>query len=774
MASLIPGYEYDIFISYRQKDNKYDGWVTEFVDNLKRELEATFKEEVSVYFDINPHDGLLETHDVDASLKEKLKCLIFIPIISRTYCDPKSFAWEHEFVAFVEQASKDQFGLKVKLPNGNVANRVLPVRIHDLELVDIKLCESVLGGILRGVEFIYKEPGVNKPLTSEDDEKKNLNKTKYRIQINKIANAIKEIISGLMAGEVVSGKENAENKLPWEEAKKEKETVIAKKPVGLKRNKLASYIISAVFVLVLIGVYAYPKIFKANTLEKPNSSGSNVSIAIIPFQNLTNDTTWNVWKVGIEMGLINTLSNTGELIVKQKDAVNTLLQTKGLTEYSSISSEIAGTISKNLDADIYIYGGIQKAGSLIRVNAQLIDTKTKDVLKTFEINWTYNERKIFALADSLRKEVTDYLILSKLIKENIPYLDYPFTTTSPDAFRYSIYASKAFVKFDLQTGIDWSLKALAVDSNYFESMMELSSAYSNMGMQDQNLYWVLKYYNKRDLWPHYQQIMACWAYASNFESPAEAIKYLKQLKEIDGQPSYLLGLTFLHTKQYDKAIDELEKVLDLDHKWGLLKNQWDYIQLAKAYYYAGQFKKEKKLFKEVENVNEDHESRYFLPIIWQQILLSMAEKDTAETNRYIKKYITLEKELSLPEADYTADLGMMNATAGYLDKAEEYLRKALSIEPENPVYLKKLADFFIDNNRKLNDVPELMDKAMKQAKNRTDYYTFMDTKGWAYYKMGKNKEALSILQKVWDEAPYKIYVLRSHYEEVKKAVASQK
>lgn len=37
MASIVPGYEYDIFISYRQKDNKYEGWVTEFVDNLKRD-----------------------------------------------------------------------------------------------------------------------------------------------------------------------------------------------------------------------------------------------------------------------------------------------------------------------------------------------------------------------------------------------------------------------------------------------------------------------------------------------------------------------------------------------------------------------------------------------------------------------------------------------------------------------------------------------------------------------------------------------------------------
>jgi hypothetical protein len=34
MASLIPGYEYDIFISYRQKDNK-GRWVSEFVEALK-------------------------------------------------------------------------------------------------------------------------------------------------------------------------------------------------------------------------------------------------------------------------------------------------------------------------------------------------------------------------------------------------------------------------------------------------------------------------------------------------------------------------------------------------------------------------------------------------------------------------------------------------------------------------------------------------------------------------------------------------------------------
>ena len=114
MASLVPGYEYDIFISYRHNDNR-SGWVTEFVAAFQEELAATIKEPISIYFDTNPHDGLLETHNVDKSLKAKLKCLIFIPIISQTYCDPKSFAWQHEFVAFNNLVKDDQFGRDISL-----------------------------------------------------------------------------------------------------------------------------------------------------------------------------------------------------------------------------------------------------------------------------------------------------------------------------------------------------------------------------------------------------------------------------------------------------------------------------------------------------------------------------------------------------------------------------------------------------------------------------------------------------------------------------------
>src|SRR5258706_9430574 len=135
MSSLISGFEYDIFISYRQKDNKGEQWVTEFVNALTTELEATFKDEVSVYFDENPHDGLLETHEVDKSLSTKIKRLVFIPIISQTYCDPKSFAWQHELLAFIKMAAEDNYGKDITVSRGNVSSRVLPVKIHNLDSI---------------------------------------------------------------------------------------------------------------------------------------------------------------------------------------------------------------------------------------------------------------------------------------------------------------------------------------------------------------------------------------------------------------------------------------------------------------------------------------------------------------------------------------------------------------------------------------------------------------------------------------------------------------
>lgn len=232
MPSVISGYEYDIFISYRQNDNKRDRWVTEFVEALQDELDATVKEKISIYFDQNIHDGLLETYDVDQSLNDKVKCLVFIPIVSQTYCDPKSFAWQKEFLPFLDFAKKDKFGLDVKLANGNVTKRILPVRIHDLDRNDLLLFEKEIQGVMRPVDFIFKSQGVNRPLISSDSRELNLHNTFYRDQINKTANTIKEMLFGIVNfQEIKDGKE-------FDDFKKTAEFIPSgKDPVEVKTGK---------------------------------------------------------------------------------------------------------------------------------------------------------------------------------------------------------------------------------------------------------------------------------------------------------------------------------------------------------------------------------------------------------------------------------------------------------------------------------------------------------------------------------------------------------
>jgi tetratricopeptide (TPR) repeat protein len=773
MASLIPNYEYDIFISYRQKDNKYDGWVTEFVNNLKRELEATFKEDISVYFDINPHDGLLETHDVDASLKEKLKCLIFIPIISSTYCDPKSFAFEHEFKAFVELASKDPFGLKVKLPSGNVANRVLPVRIHDLENDDIKLCESILGGVLRGLEFIYKEPGVNKPLSSGDDERKNLNNTKYRIQLNKVANAIKEIVSGLKMGAVLSGKEEPESRMPWEEVKKKDRKREKALTSGLNRKKWLSSAVSIALILVLAAVYAYPNLFRRDTLERLRSSRGRISVVVIPFQNMTNDTIWDIWQNGIQNELISSLTNSKELKVRQTESVNGLIKSKGLTNYASITPSLASSLSQQLDANVLVFGSIKEAGDLIRLNAQLIDPKTEEVFKSFQIETPSREDMIFTVIDSLSWMVKNFLILSKLRKEASIDFQSSSSTTSPEAYRDFILGNGAFYKGDYSSAVKLYSLALAIDSNYMLAISMTSVAYYNQELYNQARNWCFKVYEKRDQMPIAQNLHINWLYAMLFETPYEEIRHLRQELEIDNQlPAHYYELALCYSKlhQYDNAIPIYKKALDIYKKWDS-KPMWvyNYIELGIAYHKTGQFKKEKKLYKKAEQYFPDDPD-----LIYRQAILSFSEGDTISANQYIKKYRSILEDNSSSEIDIATNLAWIYQEAELPDKAEKYFRKAHSLEPENPVMMNNLAYFLIDNDRNIEEGMTLIDKVLKLG---PDNYSFLHSKGWGLYNQGKYSEAQDILQKSWDLRREKAGYDHSaflHLEEAKKAVDNKK
>ncbi len=767
MASIIPGYQYDIFISYRQKDNKHDGWVTEFVNNLKGELESTFKEEISVYFDINPHDGLLETHDVDASLKEKLKCLIFIPIISRTYCDPKSFAWEHEFKVFVDQASKDQFGLKVKLPNGNVASRVLPVRIHHLDVADIKECETVLGGVLRGVEFVYKESGIDKPLAPDDDEKKNLNNTKYKIQVIKVAHAVKEIIAGMKAepANMIQVKD-----LPKERFKgtREDRKIDSEQNTKPPKWKLLSAVIG-VAILILASVFAYPKIFKKDTLEKLRMSGERISIAVMPFQNMTNDSIWDVWQNGIQDMLVTYLSNyPDELKVRQTEQTNSLIKSHGLTNYASMTPLIARAVSKKLESDLFIYGSIKQAGPKMRVNAVLIDTRTREALKSFEIEYPSDEAMVFPNIDTLNRWIKNFLVISTLKKGTSRDQQFYGNTNSPEAYKLFISGNEAVGNGDVTTALKLYKEAVAIDSNFFSAKAYIVAQTMFRGNYTEAKELCLKLYNERDRIPMIYRGNINWLYARLFETPHEAIKYLRQELQSHGDRAviyYLLASEYMNLEQYDKAIPEYEQGLELNEEWDENPGFSLFAGLGFAYHKTGQYGKEKKLYRKASKYYQDN-----LSITFRQAVLALYEEKTKEANEYIEKFKSIIKEYSPSEALIATNLAGIYEQAGIPDQAEEYYRQALLIEPIIPNIMNNLAWFLIDNDRNINEGLDLVDNALK---SEPDNYVYLDTKGWGLFKQGKYREALEFLEKSWALKPVYDHGIYLHLEAAKKAVADQ-
>lgn len=208
-TAIVPDFDYDIYISYRANDNKSSlspgasksggGWVSELVEKLRQELEATIKDKLSIHFDRSP-DEQIKPGDA-----HPLRSLIFIPIISQTYCDHASRVWTEEFQVFKSETESDRLGATITLPNGNPVSRILPLKIHDIDPEDLVLLEAELSGDLRSIDFIYRGDGINRPLRPADDEfATDSTRIWYRNQINKLANAIKEIINGIKAKEKAS------------------------------------------------------------------------------------------------------------------------------------------------------------------------------------------------------------------------------------------------------------------------------------------------------------------------------------------------------------------------------------------------------------------------------------------------------------------------------------------------------------------------------------------------------------------------------------------
>ena len=554
MPALIEGFSYDIFISYRQKDNRYDGWVTEFVEHLKSELESTFKEEISVYFDTNPDDGLLETHDVNASLKEKLKCLVFIPIISRTYCDPKSFAWEHEFKAFIDQASGDQFGLKITLPGGNVSSRVLPVRIHDLDKTDILLCESILGGVLRGVEFVYKSAGVNRPLRSlEDNPHDNLNHTIYRDQINKVALAARSIIEGMKS---VSGPVQA-----GDISKKEPDNAASKAAHTTKAGIFAFLRKPLFFIPPLLLVLAVIFLFSGSTtipFEKRDW------IVITDFENTTGEA---VFDKSLYTAFCLAASQSRYINIFPRSRMLETLSMMKRSKDTFIDDNTGREIAARENIDIYIVPGISEIGGRYVIAAGIHNAKSGDLLRS-EVMYADSRNEILAGIDQLSKQIRRGLGESRY---RISTQDKPLskvTTSSLEALKMYSRGIESHYKLDFTDAKGFYESALQIDTGFTAAKASLGNLLIERFDREKGKELLSQAVRSVDKLTDKEKYGILGFYAVNVENDiAKGIEYTKRLTGLyPDDPAYHnnLGWYYQMSEQYGEAVEEYKAAVKIN------------------------------------------------------------------------------------------------------------------------------------------------------------------------------------------------------------------
>jgi TolB-like protein len=554
MSSLVPGFEYDIFISYRHKDNKYDGWVSDFVANLKRELGATFKEEVSVYFDENPTDGLLETHNVDKSLQQKLKCLIFIPIVSQTYCDPKSFAWQHEFCAFNRIAKADSIGRDIKLKNGNFASRILSIKIHSLDPKDKALIENELGEILRSIDFIFKSAGVNRPLrANEDHPQDNINRTFYRDQMNKVANAIKEIISSVRGEDVEETGATATTSVPVTKAVRR----ITNRPL--------------VMTLVALVALAVGWFVSTTFRAKPEISDiADKSIAVLPFANMSSDPEQEYFSNGLTEDIITQLAKINALKVISRTSV---------MQYKEFPKPVK-EVGREMGVTYVLVGSVQRANDQVRISAQLIEASTDKNI------WAESYDRPLKDIFSIQREVATAIasVLKGALTSNERSQLGRAKTTNLQAYDFYLhgkYAMEERSRPDMYKAKSYFEQAIALDSGFalaYSGLAEVNLLMCNRGYVDSKpvLEETKKYIDKAlELDPHSAEIQTSSGYLhnQNFNFREAEARFRKSIEMNPNQDNVYNWLAQLleQTGRDLEALDIYDQGIAVNPSFSLLK-----------------------------------------------------------------------------------------------------------------------------------------------------------------------------------------------------------
>jgi TolB-like protein len=242
------------------------------------------------------------------------------------------------------------------------------------------------------------------------------------------------------------------------------------KVIGEKRGESVQRMSALAVVIVLLLLAGGLAIWKyyTSTVSPPIEEVASVkkmalplpdkpSIAVLPFDNMSDDPKQEYFSDGITEDVITDLSKISGLFVIARNSTFT---------YKGKPVKVQ-QVSEELGVRYVLEGSVRKAGDKVRINAQLVDATTGHHLWAERFDGTFVD--IFALQDRFTRKIVAALAL-KLTEDEQKNLTLRYTE--------NVEAYDAYLKgrqYLIESGPEGLVKAVG----YFEKAVELDPDYSS-------------------------------------------------------------------------------------------------------------------------------------------------------------------------------------------------------------------------------------------------------------------------------------------------------
>ncbi|MCI0403645.1 MAG: protein kinase, partial [Acidobacteria bacterium] len=333
------------------------------------------------------------------------------------------------------------------------------------------------------------------------------------------------------------------------------------------------------------------------------------TLAVLYFENLSGDKEDEYFRDGITEDLITELFKITGLHVLSRSAV-LAFRDKSLN---------AMQVGQQLGATYVLEGSVRRAGTRLRVNAQLIETKSGH--GTWGERYDRQLEDIFAIQDEIVKSIAKAMqvMLSETEKKAIAKTP----TADVKAYDYYLRGRQFFHQFR-RRGYDYArqlfTRAIEIDPSYARAYAGVADCHSYLYM-----YWD--------------------ASEENLKAAEESSRRALLLDPELAEAHVSRGLAISLRKRYDDAQMEFETAIRLDPK--LFEGYYFY---ARACFQQGKLEEAARFFGRASEVNPDD---YQAPTLLGTVMTGLGRKEDAE-RIYRRAYVAAEKHLELHPDDARA------------------------------------------------------------------------------------------------------------------------